>query len=68
MANHTKKRQYRLDALVDEINNDGDDIELYQSLVEESGWSYKDVEKVMSSQSDLVEPVGRLRPLAVLKG
>ena len=37
-------------------------------LVEESGWSYKDVDMVMSNQSELVEPVRRLRPLAVLKG
>ena len=37
-------------------------------LVEESGWSYKDVDMVMSSQSELVEPVRRLRPVAVLKG
>ncbi len=37
-------------------------------LVEESGWSYKDVDMVMRGQSELVEPVRRLRPLAVLKG
>ena len=37
-------------------------------LVEESGWSYKDVDMVMSSQSELVAPVRRLRPVAVLKG
>ena len=37
-------------------------------LVEESGWSYKDVNVVMASQSELVETVRRLRPLAVLKG
>lgn len=37
-------------------------------LVEESGWSYKDVNMVMASQSELVETVRRLRPLAVLKG
>lgn len=37
-------------------------------LVEESGWSYKDVDAVMSNQSELVEPVVKLKPLAVLKG
>jgi tRNA-splicing ligase RtcB (3'-phosphate/5'-hydroxy nucleic acid ligase) len=35
---------------------------------EEGGHGYKDIELIMDAQSDLVRPLHRLRPLAVLKG
>lgn len=35
---------------------------------EEAGHAYKDVNRVMADSSDMVDPVYRLRPLAVLKG
>lgn len=36
--------------------------------LEEAAGAYKDIEEVISRQSDLVIPVTRLRPLAVIKG
>jgi tRNA-splicing ligase RtcB (3'-phosphate/5'-hydroxy nucleic acid ligase) len=34
----------------------------------EAPQAYKDIEEVIDSQTDLVEPIVRLRPLGVLKG
>lgn len=36
--------------------------------LDEAGRAYKDIENVMARQSDLVEPVVKLRPLGVVKG
>ena len=36
--------------------------------LDEAGRAYKDIEEVMSFQSDLVDPVVKLRPLGVVKG
>ena len=38
------------------------------SVLDEAGHAYKDVESVMAQEADLVEPVYRLRPLGVVKG
>ena len=37
-------------------------------VLDESARAYKDIEEVMSFQSDLVDPVVKLRPLGVVKG
>jgi tRNA-splicing ligase RtcB len=37
-------------------------------VAEEAPAAYKDIETVMASQADLVEPLVRLRPLGVMKG
>lgn len=39
-----------------------------KSDLEESTGAYKDIDEVMELQKDLVEPVMRLRPIAVIKG
>jgi tRNA-splicing ligase RtcB len=39
-----------------------------ESVLDEAGHAYKDVESVMAQEADLVEPVHRLRPLGVVKG
>lgn len=41
---------------------------LERSLVEESPRAYKDIKEVLAQQSDLVKPLLRLEPLAVIKG
>jgi tRNA-splicing ligase RtcB (3'-phosphate/5'-hydroxy nucleic acid ligase) len=38
------------------------------SDLDEAAGSYKDIDMVMSNQSDLIEPVTKLMPLAVIKG
>jgi RNA-splicing ligase RtcB len=35
--------------------------------VEESRQAYKDIDSVMANQADLVQPITKLTPLAVLK-
>lgn len=39
-----------------------------QNDLEEASSAYKDIEEVMKNQSDLVKPLVRLEPLAVIKG
>jgi tRNA-splicing ligase RtcB len=39
-----------------------------QSDLDEAPGAYKDVEVVMENQKDLVTPIVKLRPLAVIKG
>lgn len=41
---------------------------LDHSLVEESPRAYKDIKEILAQQSDLVKPILRLEPLAVIKG
>ena len=69
MGRGQSKRTFTHEQVTDELRRLGIIYKASRSgLVEESGGSYKDVETVMSNQSDLAEPVSRLRPLAVLKG
>ena len=37
-------------------------------VAEESRWAYKDIDEVIANQNDLVEPVLRLKTVAVVKG
>ena len=37
-------------------------------VAEESRWAYKDINEVLNYQRDLVDPVLRLRTVAVVKG
>lgn len=39
-----------------------------QNDLEEASSAYKDIEEVMKNQSDLIEPIIQLKPLAVVKG
>ena len=36
--------------------------------LEEAAGAYKDIDEVISQQTDLIRPITRLRPLAVIKG
>ena len=39
-----------------------------KDVAEESRFAYKDIDRVMENQKDLVEPVRRLRTIGVVKG
>jgi tRNA-splicing ligase RtcB len=58
------------DHVIDALRRKG--IELakrsHKDVAEEAGHAYKDVDAVMASQRDLVEPVHKLKPLGVVKG
>jgi RNA-splicing ligase RtcB len=54
--------------LTDCVSSDGPSITDMVDQAEELGSAYKCIESVMQNQSDLVEPVHELTPMAVLKG
>lgn len=63
-------RQFSAQEVIEDMKSKG--IELYktkkQDVAEECVQAYKDVDVVMSNQSDLVKPLVKLRPLGVVKG
>jgi tRNA-splicing ligase RtcB (3'-phosphate/5'-hydroxy nucleic acid ligase) len=54
------EEQSKLSGIIHSVRNQED--------LDEAPGSYKDIESVMANQVDLVEPIVKLRPLAVIKG
>jgi tRNA-splicing ligase RtcB len=55
-----EKEQAKLDGILHSVRGEND--------LDEAPGAYKDIDEVMANQSDLVEIVTQLRPLAVVKG
>lgn len=70
MGRKEAKRQFPVQQTVEDLNEKNIVLgkQSHQDVSEEACWAYKDIDWVMSQQSDLVKPLKKLTALAVIKG
>ena len=70
MSRKEATRQFSVEEVVDDLKSQSVTLgkRRRSDVAEESRWAYKDIDEVIENQLDLIEPVLRLRTVAVVKG
>jgi len=70
MGRKEARRKIPVEMVLEDLKSRGVEVQTghLRELAEEAAQAYKDIDRVMSEQADLVQPVIKLTPLGVVKG
>ena len=70
MGRKEARRKIPVEKVLEDLKSRGVEVQTghLRELAEEAAQAYKDIDRVMSEQADLVQPVIKLTPLGVVKG